>query len=212
MFNKSAVIVAAMALAQLAAAGLNGFIEPTTSQVVEAGKPFEITWKADGGKTVTLTLRKGDSKNLDTLEDIARHVENTGKLSWTPAGDLEKGADYALQIKDDESGEINYTGLFSVNSNVEPSEKPKSTTTASATESTTKSTESTTKSSVPTLITSVVVGKNGTSTTISKPSPTGNNSTTTAKPSPVNESGAESLVRSPIALFLCVVGAALYLQ
>ncbi|RPA83057.1 hypothetical protein BJ508DRAFT_413724 [Ascobolus immersus RN42] len=206
MFNKSAVIVAAMALAQLAAAGLNAFIEPTTAQVIEAGKPFEITWKADGGKTVTITLRKGDSKNLDTLEDIARQVENTGKLPWTPAGDLEKGADYALQIKDDETGEINYTGLFSVNSNVEASpDKPKSTTVEST--STTSS-----SASVPTLITSVVAGKNGTSTTITKPSPTGNNSTTTAKPSPVNESGAESLVRSPIALFLAVAGAALYLQ
>lgn len=209
MFNKSAIIVAAMALAQLAAAGLNGFIEPTTSQVVEAAKPFEITWKADGGKTVTITLRKGDSKNLDTLEDIARHVENTGKLTWTPAGDLEKGADYALQIKDDESGEINYTGLFSINSNVAPSDKPKSTTVSSTA---TSSSTSTSTSSVPTLITSVVGGKNGTSTTISKPSPTGNNSTVTSKPSPVNESGAESLVRSPVALFLCVVGAALYLQ
>lgn len=206
MFNKSAVIIAAMALAQLAAAGLNAFIAPATSEVVEAGKPYAITWKNDGGKTVTITLRKGDSKNLDTLEDVARQVENTGKLSWTPAGDLEKGADYALQIKDDESGEINYTGLFSVNSNVAPSDKPKSTTTASSTSTSSSS------SSAPTLITSVVAGKNGTSTTISKPSPTGNNSTVTSKPSPVNESGAESLVRSPVALFLCVVGAALYLQ
>jgi hypothetical protein len=208
MFNKSAVIIAAMALAQLAAAGLNAFITPATSEVVKAGKTYPIAWKNDGGKTVTITLRKGDSKNLDTLEDIARQVENTGKFTWTPAGDLEKGADYALQIKDDESGEINYTGLFSIDSDVAPSDKPKSTTTAKST--TTSSSSS--SSSSPTLITSVVAGKNGTSTTISKPSPTGNNSTITSKPSPVNESGAESLVRSPVALFLCVVGAALYLQ
>lgn len=206
MFNKSAIIVAAMALAQLAAAGLNAFITPTTAEVVEAGKGYAITWKADGGKTVTITLRKGDSKNLDTLEDIARQVDNSGKYSWTPAGDLEKGADYALQIKDDASGEINYTGLFSINSNVAPSDKPKTKTTSAT------STSSSSSSSVPTLITSVVAGKNGTSTTITKPSPTGNNSTVTSKPSPVNESGAESLVRSPVALFLCVVGAALYLQ
>lgn len=209
MFNKSAIIVAAMALAQLAAAGLNAFIEPTTAQVVEAGKPFSITWKPDGGKTVTITLRKGDSKNLDTLEDIARQIANTGKLAWTPAGDLEKGADYALQIKDDESGEINYTGLFSINSNVEAGSKPKTT-------STTASSTTTSSTSVPTLITSIVPGKNTTVTT-TLPSPTnGSNSTKptkTAEPSPVqNESGAESLVRSPMALFLCVVGAALYLQ
>jgi len=199
MFNKSTIIVAAMALAQLAAAGLNAFIEPAPAQVIEAGKAFSITWKPDGGKTVTITLRKGDSKNLDFLEDIARQVENTGSLSWTPAGDLAKDVDYALQIKDDASGEINYTGLFSVNSNVDKP-KPKSTTASSTT------------SSEATLSTSVVAGKNGTATTVvSRPSAT-NNSTSTAKPSPVNESGAESLVRSPIALFLCVVGAALYLQ
>lgn len=89
MFNKSAVIVAAMALAQLAAAGLNAFIEPAASQAIDAGKPFTISWKPDGGKTVTITLRKGDSKNLDTLEDIASkflpNVCDGSSLGWRVA-------------------------------------------------------------------------------------------------------------------------------
>jgi hypothetical protein len=200
MFNKSTFFVAAMALAQLAAAGLNAFIEPETGRTLEAGKPFDILWKPDGGKTISFDLRKGDSKNLDDVGYLFPNIPNTGKFTWWVMKDLVAGDDYALQIRDDETGEINYTGLFTIKSDAKPSDKPKSTTSSS--------------SSAPTTITSVIAGKNGTMTTttiVSKPSPT-NNSTTTAKPSPVNESGAESLVRSPIALFFAVAGAALYLQ
>ena len=69
-FSKSVIAVAALGLSQIALAALNPFIYPPTGEKVEVGKPITIAWKNDGGKTITLHLRKGESTNLDTLDTI----------------------------------------------------------------------------------------------------------------------------------------------
>jgi Ser-Thr-rich glycosyl-phosphatidyl-inositol-anchored membrane family len=77
---------------------------------------------------VTITLRKGDPQNLQTVSTLtSKHlgIENSkradsapgtgsdGYFLWTPDSSLATGSDYALQITQGQS-DINYSGPFAV--------------------------------------------------------------------------------------------------
>jgi hypothetical protein len=60
--------------------------------VVVAGHSYNITWGGGDGSPVTITLRKGDPANLDTIGTIAEGI--TGSFyQWTVSPSLE-GASY----------------------------------------------------------------------------------------------------------------------
>jgi len=60
------------------------FLSPKASEVVQAGSPFEVQWKAEVpqsefGTNVTIQFSK-DGGN--TWEVVAENVPNTGKYQW----------------------------------------------------------------------------------------------------------------------------------
>jgi hypothetical protein len=64
--------------------GVN-ILNPKANDVVQAGAPFEIQWKADApppefGANVTIQLSKDGGS---TWEVVAENVPNTGKYQWT---------------------------------------------------------------------------------------------------------------------------------
>ena len=60
-------------------------LSPKASDVVQAGSPFEVQWKAEMpqsefGVNVTIQFSKDGGK---TWEIVAENVPNTGKYQWT---------------------------------------------------------------------------------------------------------------------------------
>ncbi|RPA74332.1 hypothetical protein BJ508DRAFT_418679 [Ascobolus immersus RN42] len=96
--------------------GDNPLSAPTAGDEFKAGKPVTIVWKPTTEGTITLRLRKGDSNNLDTIQDITKDVPNTGTFTWTPSTKLEGDEDYAIEIIP-ASGEPNYSPKFALDSN-----------------------------------------------------------------------------------------------
>lgn len=77
------------------------------------GQQTNITWGGGDGVTpVTITLRKGDPQNLQTVSTLTSTGSN-GFFLWTPDSSLATGNDYALQITQGQS-DINYSGPFAV--------------------------------------------------------------------------------------------------
>jgi hypothetical protein len=58
--------------------------------VVEAGDSYNITWGGGNGQAVTLTLRKGQPNDLDTIGVLADGVSGNAYV-WTVDDDLEDG-------------------------------------------------------------------------------------------------------------------------
>jgi hypothetical protein len=56
--------------------------------IVRAGDSYNITWGGGNGQPVTLTLRKGDPNNLDTIEVLADGVSGDS-YEWTVDEDLD---------------------------------------------------------------------------------------------------------------------------
>lgn len=79
---------------------------------VEAGDTYNITWGGGNDSPVTLTLRKGDPNDLETIDILADGVRGSS-YEWEVDDDLESGNDYALQITQGQN-DINYSGQFSV--------------------------------------------------------------------------------------------------
>ncbi|KAF7508930.1 hypothetical protein GJ744_008486 [Endocarpon pusillum] len=77
------------------------------------GQPANITWAGGDGVTpVTITLRKGDPQNLQTISTLTSNGVN-GYFLWTPDASLATASDYALQITQGQS-DINYSGPFAL--------------------------------------------------------------------------------------------------
>ncbi|KAI1461900.1 Ser-Thr-rich glycosyl-phosphatidyl-inositol-anchored membrane family-domain-containing protein [Annulohypoxylon moriforme] len=107
---------------------------------ITAGKPFDITW-TDASGSVTLTLKNGESDNLQTVGEITSG--QTGEsYTWTPSTSLASGT-YALEIND--GTEVNYSKQFEITGG--SSSATSSSTTASSTSSTVSITSSTASSS-----------------------------------------------------------------
>ncbi|KKK25838.1 hypothetical protein ARAM_000490 [Aspergillus rambellii] len=83
-------------------------------------KPTNIYWASESNSPVTITLRKGESGNLQTMKVLTTQATG-GAFTWTPDKSLPEGTDYALQI--DQNGDINYSGLMTLAK--EPGKEPK---------------------------------------------------------------------------------------
>ena len=95
-FFVSAATAAAL-FAALASAS-NTLLTPKEAEVVKSGEPYLMMWEADTPGPVTLTLRKGDSKNLDTLYDIVMLEYNWGNYTWDVPANTENGKVYYTPI------------------------------------------------------------------------------------------------------------------
>ncbi|MCJ1238985.1 hypothetical protein MMC14_006977 [Varicellaria rhodocarpa] len=78
---------------------------------VAAGQPINLTWTGgDGSSAITITLKQGDPKNLQTVSIITGNAEGNS-FTWTPSKSLPNADDYALMISQGTS-DINYSGEF----------------------------------------------------------------------------------------------------
>jgi len=218
MFNKSILLVSALALSSFASAALNAFTSPLGGETLQGATTIEIKWKPDGGKNVKLILKKGDSKNLDDAEIIAANIPNSGVYKWEVPNDVASGKDYAFAIEDLESEEVNYTGQFSLATDVAADDKKTTSTKESSTTMVTKTKTSTsaeeTTTSTEAEETKTTKAANSTTTAPAKTSSTADatkddkDTVETDKP----ESSASALSKSPLALVFCLAGAFFYLN
>lgn len=109
----------AVALAATVLAAENPIIKPDGSEPIKAGTPYLIQWTPTTKGPVTLTLRQGDSNNLDDVAVIVSDPDNSGTYEWTPPKSLPAGKNYALMISDGKN--TNYTPLLAISSNTPPS-------------------------------------------------------------------------------------------
>lgn len=194
--------------------GNNPISAPTAGDEIKAGKPVTIVWKPTTDGTITLRLRKGDSDNLETVQDITKNIPNSGTFTWTPSTKLEGDEDYAVEIIP-ASGEPNYSPKFVIDSQGSGLSSSSSTKTTLST-----STTKTTTSTEPTTTTDKEEDEKKTTTTKSQSS---TNTTTSessaktgtddeAKESVPNTNSATGIASSPLALVLCLAVAVAYLN
>lgn len=142
----TSIFTAAALLTTLVSAGNNGFSNPAPGEKIYAGKPYLIKWTADTPGPVKIDLGKGSSKNIENKGQIVMLEFNWGNYTWDCPADTPAGDDYAFIITwgaKPGDGDINYTGLFSIVSDVSDD----ASTTSSSDASTTTSDASTTTSS-----------------------------------------------------------------
>lgn len=125
MFAKTAVLAffAAFAAGQIHAPvgdnpteGFNPITRPLL-EVVEAGKPFTITWQATSSNTVSLVLLKGPSNNVVPVETIVEGLENKGSYEYSFPGSFgasDGPSGYGIQIIDDVNGNYQYSTQFGI--------------------------------------------------------------------------------------------------
>ncbi|KAK9467315.1 Ser-Thr-rich glycosyl-phosphatidyl-inositol-anchored membrane family-domain-containing protein [Lipomyces arxii] len=146
-----ALFVLCTVFAAVLAQAVNPISSPTTGDTLTTGDPFLVQWKASNNHTVTLSLLRGNSSNLQTVLTIISHLPNTGVVRWTPPTRIYTGYDYTIAITDDSTNDVNYSNQFSINGLAPVSSTTSSSTTSSSTSSTSSipSTTSTTSSSSP---------------------------------------------------------------
>lgn len=86
-------------------------------EVVEAGKPFTITWTPTTSNTISLVLLKGPSGNVVPVETIAEGLKNTGSYEYSFPGSFGASSDatgYGIQIIDDVNGNYQYSTQFGI--------------------------------------------------------------------------------------------------
>lgn len=201
-FFTTAFAAAALFVAAVAAVNVeNPFILPAANDVLKAGTSYKVEWKVTKGQTVELILRKGLSTSLDTVGVLETSLTNTGSYVWKIDSKLPAGNDYALEIRyGDEVEETNYTGQFSIDSEV----KRVASTNTGANVSTGKTDNSTSSG----MVTSTVA-TNGTGSTSL---PTESQSDSTATASPTGESAAGRAVAVSIgAVAVAVLAAGAFL-
>lgn len=135
MKSYSAVVLAALAATASAVKFTNPSVKP------EPGKPFELTWTEAEGP-VTINLKGGPSRNLETIETLASNVngdstEVTLDPSKFPTGE------YAFEIIDSgDTGNPNYSVQFQFEGDAEATSES-----ASASETSSASTSASTSGS-----------------------------------------------------------------
>lgn len=192
--------------------------------------------------TITLRLRKGPSTSLSKGDIIAAGIANGGSFSWAIPKDTPAGTDYAITITDDTGAvPENFTPLLTIISDaVEKSTTTSDTATSDTTTTTsgpvtgyTTGTHTKPHNSTMTTITgrnstTAITGSSNATMTISGASETSASETTeetseetptstgtqsgASEPSSTSTSGAISLLNSPLALVVCVLGAVFYLN
>lgn len=123
------------AILAFAAAVLAKPILTNSDYTIVEGQPFTLTWTNAQGP-VTLSIMTGSSNNLKHVTDIATVPEGESSFTFT-LNDLPSGT-YAIRITD-ESGEPNYSVMWSYLGTATPSSTATSATTSSATSSVTSS-------------------------------------------------------------------------
>ncbi|KAJ5719918.1 hypothetical protein N7493_006796 [Penicillium malachiteum] len=79
-------------------------------QDISAGKPLTLTWTgAVSDQPVKLTLRKGNSGDLDDVEVITDQAKD-GTFTWTPGENIKEGEPYAFEVS--QGGQENYSALL----------------------------------------------------------------------------------------------------
>ncbi|MCJ1256482.1 hypothetical protein MMC24_004303 [Lignoscripta atroalba] len=109
-FTKALFVSASFVVAALAQTRIQFTTLPSA---VTAGVPTLLEWTGgDGSSTVTITLRKGDPSNLDTIATILQRNAQETSFEWTPSSTLANADDYALEIS--QGSDVNFSGLFSL--------------------------------------------------------------------------------------------------
>jgi hypothetical protein len=70
----STVLCTVGAFAAAVLAGENPIYHPDGTDMITAGSPYNITWNPTTSGKITLTLRQGESTNLDTIGVIASKI------------------------------------------------------------------------------------------------------------------------------------------
>jgi len=86
---------------------------------LKAGGSQTFTWTNLAGTTVTLMLRSGSNGDLNSGTVIADHIKNTGSFTWSIPSTQVEGADYAIEIINDDNtaeSEDNFTPQFVISS------------------------------------------------------------------------------------------------
>lgn len=142
---KFSTVVLSLATLVSSALALNAFSAPLGNETLTAGQPFIVRWNnTGGGETVDLVLKKGPPNNLQTALTIAQNLANQGAVRWHIPEDLVTGNDYALEITDKDSGDVNYSPMFAI-SGVEPTSTTTTVTSTSTTSTSTSTTETETE-------------------------------------------------------------------
>ncbi|RVX74608.1 hypothetical protein B0A52_01734 [Exophiala mesophila] len=110
MLAKNLIVVGAALVASAFAQGRLAFT--STPGTAVQGSTYNVTWSGGDGSAVTLTLRKGDPNDLETIGILGQSIM-TDSYEWEVADSLEPDDDYALQITQRQDV-INYSGLFSI--------------------------------------------------------------------------------------------------
>ncbi|KAL8757098.1 MAG: hypothetical protein Q9199_002460 [Rusavskia elegans] len=161
--------------------------------MINAGQQTTITWTPTAGGTVSIRLRQGASSNLEEGTVIASNIANNGKATITLPADTTRNSDYALQITAD-SGEVNYSAQFVVESKntvKSVSSSPSSATASSAASMSSEDSSSTTAaSSMTTTGASTRTSMSTRTGSSSMTRSTGSSSATSGESSPTGESSA----------------------
>lgn len=172
--------------------------------VIEAGKPFQLTWTGAVGP-VTITLKDGPNTALKDVMVIDQNDTGTS-FTWTPPSTLPSDI-YAFQIVDSTgvpnySVQWNFQGTASASVSVSSSTVTSGSSTSTSV-STTTSTSSTTTTSSNTSSSSSSSSRNSSTTTHA--------STTSSSPTTTPANTNDGLrAKSPLALVLVTVVALLY--
>lgn len=82
-----------------------------------AGKDYLLKWAANTPGPVTITLREGNTGNLQDVGQIVMLEKNWGNYTWAVPKEQKPGKDYALQIQwgvKPAPGDENYSGKFEI--------------------------------------------------------------------------------------------------
>ncbi|KAL8943540.1 MAG: hypothetical protein Q9216_000998 [Gyalolechia sp. 2 TL-2023] len=157
-FTKSLLVGAAAVVAVIAQSSPIAFTSTPAS--VEAGRSVVLRWGGgDDSQPVTITLKRGDTDNLQTVSLITGSATGTS-YTWTVPSSLPNGNDYALQINQGVD-DVNYSGRFSLTGGSTASSSTSSS--SSATSAGTTATSALTSASA--IIQSAINSQNGSATT-----------------------------------------------
>lgn len=121
MFTKASIIAALVAIAAAIDpttqwATDNPTIKPALGENVPAGVPYEVTWTATTSNKISIWLYKGPSTNVLPQFTLATGIDNTGKATVIIPKTVANspGSGYGLQLRDDVTGQYQYTPQFGI--------------------------------------------------------------------------------------------------
>ncbi|MCJ1254450.1 hypothetical protein MMC24_002265 [Lignoscripta atroalba] len=137
-FSRALFLGASFAVAALAQSNIAFTQVPAE---VTAGEPTELMWGGgDGESLVTITLKKGDPDNLQSVAILTGDATGNS-YTWTPSTSLPNGVDYALQISQGVD-DVNYSGQFPLTGGATAAASTGTVSSTAASSSTTSSSDS----------------------------------------------------------------------